>query len=58
MTTDLNQVIEVNPPRLGFGEESFPPHSDEMQGEQSSFDGPEATLCPDGVHPSPSLAVL
>ena len=44
MTTDLHQVIEVNPPRLGFGEESFPPHSDEMQGEQSSFDGPEATL--------------
>ena len=44
MTTDLHQVKEVNPPRLGFGEESFPPHSVEMQGKQSSFDGPEASL--------------
>ena len=44
MTTDPVQEIEVDLPRLGSGEESFPPHSDEMQGEQSSFDGPEASL--------------
>ena len=43
MTTDLHMVMEVNPPRLGFGEESFP-HRDKMQGEQSSFDGPETFL--------------
>ena len=42
--TDPLQEIEVDLPRLGSGEESFPPHSDEMQGEQSSFDGPAATL--------------
>ena len=43
MTPHLLQVIEVDLPQLGFGEESFP-HRDEMQGEQSSFDGPEASL--------------
>ena len=43
MTPDPLQVIEVDPPQLGFGEESFP-HGDEMQREQSSFDGPEGSL--------------
>ena len=57
MTPHLLQVIEVDLPQLGFGEESFP-HRDEMQGEQSSFDGPEASLVPDGVRPSLSLTVL
>ena len=57
MTPDPLQVIEVDPPQLGFGEESFP-HGDKMQWEQSSFDGPEGFLVPDGVHPSLSLTVL
>ena len=43
MTPHLLQVIEVDLPQLGFGEESFP-HRDEMQGEQSSVDGPQASL--------------
>ena len=43
MTPDPLQVIEVDPPQLGFGEESFP-HGDKMQREQSSFDGPEGSL--------------
>ena len=43
MTTDLLQVIEVDPLQLEAGEESFP-HRDEIQGKQSSFDGPEGSL--------------
>ena len=57
MTPHLLQVIEVDLTHLGFGEKSFP-HRDKMQGEQSSFDGPEASLVPDGVRPSLSLTVL
>ena len=37
MTPDLLQVIEMDPPQLGVGEESFH-HRDERQGKQSSFD--------------------
>ena len=43
MTSGLLEVIEVDLPQLGFGKESFP-HGDEMQGEQSSSDGPESSL--------------
>ena len=43
MTSGLLEVIEVDLPQLGFGKESFP-HGDEMQREQSSFDGPEGSL--------------
>ena len=43
MTPHLLQVIEVDLTHLGFGEKSFP-HRDKMQGEQSSFDGPEASF--------------
>ena len=57
MTSGLLEVIEVDLPQLGFGKESFP-HGDKMQWEQSSFDGPEGFLVPDGVHPSLSLTVL
>ena len=57
VTPDPLQEREVDLAQLGFGEESFP-HGDKMQWEQSSFDGPEGFLVPDGVHPSLSLTVL
>ena len=44
MTPDPLQVIEMDLHQLRVAEESFPPHSVEMQGKQSSFDGPEASL--------------
>ena len=43
MTSDLLQVIEMDLPQLGVGEESFH-HRDERQGKQSCFGGAVASL--------------
>ena len=43
MTPDLLQVIEMDLPQLGVGEESFH-HRDERQGKQSCFGGAVASL--------------
>lgn len=43
MTPDLLQVIEMDPPQLGVGEDSFH-HRDKRQGKQFSFDGAVASI--------------
>ena len=44
------------PARLGFGEESFPQRR--FKGNSFPLRDQKHPLCPDGVRPSPSLAVL
>ena len=56
MTTGPLQEIEVDLPLLGFGEESFPQRR--FKGNSFPLRDQKHPLCPDGVRPSPSLAVL
>ena len=56
MTTDPLPEIEVDLPRLGSGEESFPHRR--FKGNGFPLMDQRHPLCPDGVRPSPSLAVL
>ena len=56
MTTGPLQEIEVDLPRLGFGEESFSQRR--LKGDGFPLVDQRHPLCPDGVRPSPSLAVL
>ena len=55
MTPDPLQEIEVDLPLLGFGEESFPQRR--FKGNSFPLRDQKHPLCPDGVRPSPSLAV-
>ena len=56
MSTGPLQEIEVDLPRLDFGEESF----SQRRIKENGFPlmDQKHPLCPDGVRPSPSLAVL
>ena len=56
MSTGPLQEIEVDLPWLGFGEESFSQRR--LKGDSFPLVHQRHPLCPDGVRPSPSLAVL
>ena len=55
MTPDPLQEREVDLAQLGFGEESFPQRR--FKGNSFPLRDQKHPLCPDGVRPSPSLAV-
>ena len=55
MTPDPLQEIEMDLAQLGFEEESFPQRR--FKGNGFPLRDQKHPLCPDGVRPSPSLAV-